>query len=83
MSTCRGCGAEILWGLTAKGARIPLDPKPEKRVVLAPVFERDDLGFVKAVIHDERAQVVDTFTPHHATCPEAERFRRGRWNGGP
>ncbi len=76
MSTCRGCGAEILWGLTANGARIPLDPKPQKRVVLTPVFERDDLGFVKAVIHDERAQVVDTSTPHHATCRRANGFRK-------
>jgi len=79
VSTCSGptCGAEIVWGLTPEGKRVPLDAKSEKRYVLAPVFERDDPGFI-AVVHDERAQLVDTFMPHHATCPDVHHFRSPR-----
>jgi hypothetical protein len=78
MATCSGCDAEIVWALTAKDKRVPLDAKPEKRYVLAPVLARDDFGFIAAVIHhDERAQLVDTFMPHHATCPNVDEFRRG------
>lgn len=28
MSTCRTCGAPMVWARTAKGKRIPLDPEP-------------------------------------------------------
>lgn len=26
---CRGCGAEMLWAITEKGNRMPLDPAPD------------------------------------------------------
>lgn len=96
MSACRGCGAEIVWAVTAKGARIPLDAEPVKRAVL----EIDDGGGVDAfhllpalapvlrapeeyVVpgRDEptiRASIVDTFMPHHATCPKADQFKGRR-----
>ena len=63
MSTCKGCGAPILWKHTPRGKAIPLDPKPEKRLVL-----RGPLS--------ETAELVDAYTPHHATCSAVEQFRK-------
>lgn len=58
---CRACGASIVWATTEKGKAQPLDPRPEKRIVVD--------------AHDI-ARVVNTFMPHHATCPRAAEFRR-------
>lgn len=59
---CRSCGAEIRWVLThATGARMPLDYKPESRLVIG---------------RSGRAHVVETYTSHFATCPQA-----GLWSG--
>lgn len=33
MAQCRTCKAEIIWGLTANGKRVPVNP-PEKRFVM-------------------------------------------------
>lgn len=58
---CKGCGQPIFWVKTAKTNKPqPLDVKTEKRIILN---------------KDGRAQVVDTYIPHHATCPEVEKFR--------
>lgn len=66
VSHCKSCGAEITWATTATGARMPLDARPQKRVVLEP-GHRGPL-----------ARVVDTYAPHHATCPHAAKHRRPR-----
>jgi hypothetical protein len=60
---CRGenCNAEIFWVETEAGKMMPLDAKPEKRATL------DKAGQLK---------MIDTYTPHWATCPDAESFRR-------
>ena len=67
MSTCTGCGAAIRWTLTASGKRMPVDAKPEKRIVLDDVRLGDD---------PPTARVVDTYVSHFATCPDRDRFRK-------
>jgi hypothetical protein len=66
MATCSSCGAEIIWTVTEAGRRMPIDAKPEKRVVLRKQ-ENDPLTPL--------ARVVDTFISHFATCPNAARHR--------
>lgn len=56
-STCRRCGAAILWAVSEKGKRMPLDFKPEKRIVLRQNYEGEP-----------RAYVENTYTSHFATC---------------
>jgi hypothetical protein len=69
-TTCRSCGAEILWAATEKGRRIPLDAKPEKRFVTAPC-DPDAAG--ASELH---VRVEDTYVSHFATCPHADQHRR-------
>lgn len=64
MATCRSCGAEILWVRTSKGRKMPLDAEPSKRVLVAEI-EGMRVG-----------QIRDTFTPHWATCPNADEHRK-------
>jgi hypothetical protein len=68
MSTCNGCGAAIRWAITPNGRRMPVDAKPEKRIVLDDVRLGDD---------PPTARVVDTYVSHFATCPKAQQFRKG------
>lgn len=65
MATCRSCGAEIVWVHTEKGRAMPVDVKPRKGVVL-------DMGIAK---------VVNVFTSHFETCPDAAAHRKPRGEG--
>jgi hypothetical protein len=72
-STCRApeCKREILWARTRAGKLIPLDPEPERRIVLVTKAGPTDSPELVA-------ESLPTYMPHHATCPGAERFRRVR-----
>lgn len=63
-SACGGCGARIVWGETAKGVRVPLDPK-------APVY-RIDLRYTGSTKRIKRDP--DSLVSHFATCPNANDF---------
>jgi hypothetical protein len=68
LSKCSACGRPIFWATTQGGKKMPLDPQPQTKIV---VVRREDL----------RGQAVDAytvqaFTPHHATCPKAQDFRK-------
>jgi hypothetical protein len=81
MPTCSACEAEVVFVPSARtGKPMILDAEPEKRIVLLdggtePVYGIDH---VRAVLRSGtgRAKVASVFIDHHATCPEAERFRR-------
>ena len=63
MAYCKGCNRIIMWGKTADGKNIPLDPK-------APVYrvlEQDTDG---ALIERTSTHLVS----HFSTCPQANRF---------
>lgn len=62
IARCKSCGAEILWIRTSNGKAMPLDAKPEKRIVLD--------GVMKI------AKLVDTYQLHFATCPYAAKHRK-------
>ena len=72
-SSCRGCGAPIVWALTHTGARIPLDPR-------SPVYELGHEygtdGLPVARVAGERFLV-----SHFRTCPKADEFSRTRTGG--
>lgn len=68
---CSSCQAEIRWAVTEAGGKMPLDPKPEKRVILVEVVP--EVGPPSSM---EYARVVDTYLTHFATCPNSAAHRK-------
>jgi hypothetical protein len=74
-STCRGCGADILWAKSARGSAIPLDAEPGPSGTM--VLEGDGPVAVNVgppTLFDRRPRYVS----HFSTCPQAAEFRRRR-----
>ncbi len=65
MPACRSCGAEIVWALTDKGKRMPLDALAERRFVL------------KTVGGQLTCLSEPVYTSHFVTCPDADQHRKG------
>ncbi len=82
MTTCRSCGAPVLWAVTAAGKRIPLDPEPQPDgnvVIASEVHPRTSVECVHAevvparsAIHPDRLR----YQAHFASCPNAAQHRR-------
>lgn len=62
MAECRGCKQKIKWVEMASGKKMPLDEKPVSMIDV-----KDGIG-----------AVVEVFTPHWATCPQANDFKKKR-----
>lgn len=75
-ATCAGCGAEIIWCVTQNGKRQPVDaePNPKGNLELRDVLNRFDP--VSVVIDLWSDPNCERFMPHHATCPNADEFRK-------
>lgn len=70
MAACRSCGAWIVWAVTEKGKRMPVEPSDGGNI------------FLKESLFDEppTATVVEpgkgTHASHFATCPDAPEWRK-------
>lgn len=83
MSTCRDCPAEVVFVQSATSPRpMILDAKPVKGVVL--VDEAFGVSLLAVDPRTERAhaRVVDVYTDHHVTCPNAPAWK-GRTRANP
>ena len=67
-TTCKSCGAAIVYAVTTSGARMPLDVEPVA-------------GGKYAIVDGDHAvydRALETgYVSHFATCPNANRHRRG------
>jgi len=66
MSSCKSCGARIIWAITRSGKRMPLDEMCTRVWI---VEGRD------GEIH---TRPIDGHKPHFATCPNADQHRKKR-----
>lgn len=69
LGTCRSCHAPVIWVLTERGRRMPLDREE--------TMERGALLFViddKGVSH--RSQTGRGYRSHFSTCPDAAQWRK-------
>jgi hypothetical protein len=80
MPTCSACDAEVVFVPSDKsGASMICDAEPEKRLVLLdggePIYS---IAQVRTALASgtATAKPASVFTDHHATCPEADQFRR-------
>ena len=69
---CKGCHKPIVWGMTADGTKVPLDPQPPVYAVRQ--TERMADGTVRILRLDKDEAMVS----HFSTCPNASQFSRGR-----
>ena len=77
---CRSCGAPLLWALTKKGRRIPLDrnPVPDGNIEI----EEADEGPPMSRVVSGQGELSPGLFPatryksHFSTCPNAKRHRR-------
>jgi hypothetical protein len=69
-ATCSSCGASILWAITEKGHRIPIDPEPTTAGNLTLVD-----GIARTPRLGEDAPFLQ-YLSHFATCPNAADHRR-------
>ena len=85
MAKCGGCGADIIWGETVGGKRQPFDREPNaggNRLLVGRGPDEPPLvliaGEVAAYLPmpEQEALVGARYMPHHATCPNAEDYRK-------
>ena len=73
MSTCRTCGAEIIWAKTRTGKSMPLDAIPVGQDVEGTCLLEDGIAYFGAFDHKPDAP---RYVSHFATCPNAAKHRR-------
>ena len=71
------CGQRIAFVTTTLGNKMPVNLPSEKRVIMIDPADETGMFEMSDKMHG-KALVVDTFRPHFATCPNAEKFRKGR-----
>lgn len=83
--SCRGCRAPIRFVRLTSGERFPVDADPQRVLILdgavgAPRATLvDERGVIHRGVRDvEGALPVEGYAPHWASCPDANRFRKGR-----
>jgi hypothetical protein len=64
---CRSCGALLIWGVNARGERVPVDAEPRKRITL---------WASRNPALPPLASLIDTYVSHWQTCPSPEAQKR-------
>jgi hypothetical protein len=72
---CRDCQAPVIWCLTESGARMPVDAKPIKKVMVLKINPKNPGG-------PPIAKFVNQHESHFASCPAAA-SRRGTGTQNP
>lgn len=79
-STCRSCGARLLWAITEKGRSIPLDrnPVPDGNIEIEEFEEGPPMSRVVSRQRELSPGLFPAtrYKSHFATCPEASQHRR-------
>lgn len=86
VATCTRCGADIIWTITAAGARMPVNPEPDPKgntAVRTDVTGTHRSRPLHGTPNRDRAQIEGgewLAMPHAATCtsPPSRRTRRAQ-----
>ena len=71
---CAGCDAPVIFAVTEKGKRMPLDATPVQATKGFTLVERHDQAPLAHYAVDTRGATF--YVSHFATCPKAWEFRR-------
>lgn len=80
ISTCKFCGAGIIWGVTDAGKKMPVDADPSELGTHV-LIDWDPPRVVPVGAGELAFSTLPKHTPHFATCPNYVRERRP--NGRP
>jgi hypothetical protein len=88
MAQCKTCGAEIIWTITERGKKMPVDVSPAKdgNVLLKQLFDPEDgkEKWYATVLRGEAGEIhraspgAPAYTSHFKTCPDAKEHRSPR-----
>jgi hypothetical protein len=76
VARCASCEAPVIWVVTEKGKRMPIDAKPDPVNGRFRILKGDSVDFVKD--SELEANVKPLFASHFATCPDSASWRRSR-----
>lgn len=84
VTTCRSCGAKVIWAWTQKLKREPLDaaPVPEGNIEIIGTHTDDDGKTAPQVRHlkkgegDTLFEPPDRYVSHFYTCPDGPSWRK-------
>jgi hypothetical protein len=79
MANCRSCGAEVIWTITQRGKKMPIDVGPDDSgnvTIEQKVDPNDGKDKWYSTVHRDGV-VTDstTYTSHFKTCPNADQHR--------
>lgn len=77
--TCESCGARIVWAVTERGSKMPLNAEPDPLgmfSLLGPAHEGGPLRLHTVGEGDLSGDAVRRYTSHFASCPAAAKHRR-------
>lgn len=83
ITTCRSCGARIIWITTASGKAMPCDASPVYYKTYGVKKPRDRVvtldGNVMScqIVPETEENNGFGYVPHWGTCPNAAKFRKG------
>jgi len=75
-TTCRSCGAPIIWCLTRNGKRMPVDANPDPDGNIAIVARVGNAPPAIEILNTRRSESFDAGEPHFATCPNSATHRK-------
>jgi hypothetical protein len=79
---CAHCGQNVVWGTTARGRRVPLNPAASRGHRGNFVFAAGVAVYILDSRREQlRADGVDNYESHFASCVAGERARRRRDRG--
>lgn len=74
MPGCNSCQSAIVWAVTEKGRRMPMDLEPSFRGTFR-LEQRGTEGTVAVFVKKEDRKG-PLYTSHYATCPQAAGWRK-------
>ncbi len=75
-STCRSCDAPIIWAVTTREQLMPVDADPSTDGNVELVTRQLNVAPL-AIVHAQPPLGAGPLRmPHHATCPDAAKWRR-------
>lgn len=77
MATCTSCHASIVWAITDRSKRMPLDATPNPEGNMAVMRDETDTLVCRAITAERPLRPGErAYQPHFASCPNAERHRK-------